>query len=1010
LSHCGNALVGETVIVTFLSPGGEPHAKTLVTNERGSFSCRHLPTSVGDWSVKARYEGGASYPPATAPPEIFSVTPVDTFLTANVSADSVVTGTSLIVQGNLRSQSYLDPTTQILAGRTISLLLYDPSGSLADSLTVTTGQTGRYVFDAVTLPFSGKWGLRLQFAGDANLNPSSTELLYVRARPSAGYAIIAAGKVSGGSGLDSHNKTTDRAYNTFKKRGFTDEEIFYFRYGTPSDPSIIADEVPRQEPDGNGTIGIREAILTWASSKMNSSPGPLYVLFVNHGNTEKFYVDPSAADFEDRIIDPLELDQWVSQLEDSLSEEAAEEPLVFIYGACYSGSFIPALSCEGRRRIIIASADPNEQSFKGPMEGDGVRDGEFFVTQLFASLGDGRNLKRSFQVATAVIEAYTSNASGNGGVSTTPYADDAAQHPLLDDNGDGAGSNDALSTYPGNDGAVSAKVILGYEYTTAEPVRLTSVSATKHLAPDDPDPVLEASVSDSDRLGEIWVAIKPPDFDLGEPPPAASEQREVLVPQLHFDSEPQAGTFWLYDFTKGGFSGFNAPGRYEVLYFVKDAQTGGISALRRSLVYRSLNAGDQPPRSFDLVAPPSASVQNTVLFLDWEDSSDPEGQAVSYTVEISAFDDPLFTKPQFVIEDIDGSGFMIDESVGLNDLTAYLWRVIALDENGNRTYSSQTGSFQTNDTNAWGNYNVLTTIVRNRNDPSTWPPDSWIEIEPYIGKIYNHYYIAMVPLGSYSVDSEAPRFSHEHDDAEVIEESPTTVLQLPEPDPAAVFGTVEDANTLSPLRGATVRLEVITGIHSGTKFTACSEGDGGFYLADLFGAVDYEITVEKNFYVPYQSTLGLPAGENRNVGTIQIGFDDIDSDGLPDSFEQVIADADPQDEIETIWDVFAADDFDGDGMTNGAEFAAATDPTSPESRLRMTSVARQANGDVAITWASQAGVYYEVYYTDDLQTWHDADGPIPASGTGSTSWTDNGSHTTPPPPEAVRRLYRAEVY
>ncbi|MDP2898461.1 MAG: C13 family peptidase [bacterium] len=999
---------GESVVITFVSPSGDSKERTALTDSSGAFSCDYSPSQAGDWIVEARYQEVNSGNTIHAEPKSFSVLSAETYLIADVSASSVVVGAYLAVEGALRAKEYLDPTGGILGGQTIVLTIYDSSGNPVDSRIATTSGTGRYRFSNVSLPSSGKWFVRLRFDGNGSLTPSATQLLPVRARPSAGYAVIVAGQVPGGSGLDSHNKTTDRAYKKFTARGFKDEDIFYFRYGAPSDPSIFPDEKPRQEPGDDGDLGIREAIVTWAKNKMNASNGPLYIVFVNHGNDEKFYVDPSAADFEDRIIRPAELDGWISQLEDGLLGAAAEEEIVFIYGACYSGSFIPGLSRESKRRVVITSADPNEQSFKGPMEEDGVRDGEFFVTQLFAALERGLNLKRSFEVATDVTEAYTSNESGNGGVSDGPYADQAAQHPLLDDNGDGNGTNDALSAYLGNDGAVSAKMILGYDYAADQTARLLSVSPAKHLGPTDGDPVLEATVSDSTRAGEIWVTIKPPKFDLGDPQLGVSEQREIAVPQLHFDSQPTTGTFRLYNFNKEGFSGFNTAGRYEVFYFLKDSETGSLSVLKRSFVYRSLNTADQPPKTFDLLAPGDGSVQNTLLFLDWEDSVDPENQTVSYTVEIST--DSSFAAPEFVIEGVDGSGVMVDELVGLDDLTHYFWRVIAVDSDGNRTPSTQSLSFDTNDTNAWGNYNVLTSIVRNFNDPATWPPGSVIEIQPYIGTIYNHFYTALVPLGDYSVDSEAPEFSHEHDDAQVIEESPTTVLQLPEPNSGTVTGTVKDTATLSSIRGASVCLEVTTGIYTGTKLETFSGDDGGFYLNGLFGAVEYRITVEKNFYSTYQNTFTLTAGENKNIGTVQIGFEDADSDGLPDNFEQLIVDADPGDEINDIWDVHSTDDFDGDDATNGGECAASTDPTSAESFLRIASVCKQPDGTVTMTWTSEPGVYYEIYYTDNPSTWTKADGPIAASVGETTSWTDDGSKTSPPPADATMRCYRVQVY
>ncbi len=1008
LSESGTPLGGQIVIVSFVSPTGDPHDNTVLTDNFGRFFCDYVPSSVGNWVVKAHYEGNAAHSSSQAEPQSFSVTSPDTYLTANLSAGSIVTGTWLSVAGTLKARSNLDPTAGILGNRLIALTIYDPSGTPVESMTVVTSETGRYAFHQVFLNSDGKWNLRVQFQGDADLNPCSTELMPVTARPSAGYTIIVVGKVQGGTGLDSHNKTGDRAYARFKSRGFTDENILYFRYGVPSDLTIIVDEEPRQEPGTGGTMGIREAIVTWAKSRMNLSNGPLYILFINHGNDEKFYVDPSATNFDDRIITPEELDSWISQLEANLTGDAAEEEIVFIYGACYSGSFIPTLSHAGKKRVVITSADPNEQSFKGPMENDGVRDGEFFVTQLFTALSAGLNLKRGFEAATAATEAYTSNSSGNGGVSPTPYADNAAQHPLLDDNGDDVGSNDALSRFPGNDGALSAKIILGYDYSTAEPTQVTFVSSTKFLPPTEPDPVLEAKVSETDTTPEVWLAIKPPGFDLGKPEFTTSEQRELIVPRLEFDYQPMTGQFRWTNFNKDGFTGFDVPGRYEILYFVKDTKNGGISLLKRSFVYRSLDNTDEPPQTFDLIGPADGSMQNTVLFLDWGDSLDPEAQIVSYTVEISS--DPTFVSPEFVIEGINGSGKMIDESVGLGDLTFYHWRVIAVDANGNRRFASQTWSFSTNDTNAWGNYNVLTTIVRNLNNPSTWPPNCSIEVQPYVGTVYNHFYSAMVPLGEYSIDSAAPQFSPEHDDAQVIEESPTTVLQLSDPNKGTVSGVVEHSGTLSPIRGATVSLEVTSGTFTGTTFESFSGNDGSFEISNVFGAVDYEITVEKSFYTPWQDTFALAAGENKSLGTVQIEFNDTDSDGLPDTFEQVIVDADPDDEIDDVGDVLSGDDFDADGASNGAECAAATDPTSDTSFLRIISILEQANGNVTIGWASEVGVYYEVYCTDGFATWTKVGGPIPASSTATTSWTDTGSGPVPPPEEAPKRFYRVQIY
>lgn len=58
---------------------------------------------------------------------------------------------------------------------------------------------------------------------------------------------------------------------------------------------------------------------------------------------------------------------------------------------------------------------------------------------------------------------------------------------------------------------------------------------------------------------------------------------------------------------------------------------------------------------------------------------------------------------------------------------------------------------------------------------------------------------------------------------------------------------------------------------------------------------------------------------------------DTDDDGLPDSFEQAIIDADPSDTIITLTDVLPSDDFDNDGSDNEEEFNRLTDPVDEDS-------------------------------------------------------------------------------
>jgi hypothetical protein len=64
---------------------------------------------------------------------------------------------------------------------------------------------------------------------------------------------------------------------------------------------------------------------------------------------------------------------------------------------------------------------------------------------------------------------------------------------------------------------------------------------------------------------------------------------------------------------------------------------------------------------------------------------------------------------------------------------------------------------------------------------------------------------------------------------------------------------------------------------------------------------------------------------------------DTDSDGLPDAIENQIINADPDDNISNFADVVPGGDYDGDGITNLAEFLAETNAVDPASQTRTDS-------------------------------------------------------------------------
>ncbi len=700
-----------------------------------------------------------------------------TNLSLDLSAQSIEIGQPVTVSGKLIRLPVGEPPVS-MEGQTIALTVRNAQGVVVppEDMTATTDAQGNYNFDIPTNGADpGLYYLSTSFSGSGTLYQSESETKQLVIGNHPGYAIIVQGSLeSDAEGLTAHNKTLARIHSRLEDRGFTNNDsdpnldnIFYFNfdYDSPGNPPGID-----AEPDKNL---IRWAIETWAANKMNTIAAPLYIIMVDHGNRDAFYVN-------DQIISPLELKTWLNTLEGRLDEEAMDEKRCVIIGACYSGSFIPAISKPGR--IIATSAAQDEESFKGPLEPDLIRSGEFFMEEFFHDLSIGRSFKKAFERAADQTEKYTRQGL-NQANSANPYFDSAIQHPLLDDNGDQIGSN-VLSVGFG-DGQIASDLFLGVGATQASgPVDITNVTETLYL---NHSASTEALWAEANNSGTTWIEVRPPSQVLDN----EGGTGQLITPSVRY------GLDWNESRFQNESVVFSESGKHEVFYFhyESDADSNQISSMERSLVYKD-KEDNNPPGAFGLISPTNGSSKKTMLLFDWDDAVDPDpGSKVTYTLMID--DNSDFSSAEFIREEIPISFTYVDLSAGLQDATTYYWRVLAVDPYGARTWSNETTwSFTTNNTNAFPGWVNGTVYNKMTNEPLVGA-----RVNISLGGVYadsaeNGYYLMIVPTGIATLSTSMEGF----------EDTVLTGVRIPEGGVLEIniglLPSGAEADTLAPISSA----------------------------------------------------------------------------------------------------------------------------------------------------------------------------------------------------------------
>jgi hypothetical protein len=144
--------------------------------------------------------------------------------------------------------------------------------------------------------------------------------------------------------------------------------------------------------------------------------------------------------------------------------------------------------------------------------------------------------------------------------------------------------------------------------------------------------------------------------------------------------------------------------------------------MKHSLIYKDLVGNDFAPSAPTLETPINGAITSTVVFFDWSDSTDGDGDAVTYTIEIA--DDSTFSSvsladnqgvcvgghPIYRQQRLEISATFADKEDALCDGQEYSWRVTAVDPYGKHATSSN-ATFNTNNQNA-GQITPISILVK----------------------------------------------------------------------------------------------------------------------------------------------------------------------------------------------------------------------------------------------------------------------------------------------------------
>ena len=323
---------------------------------------------------------------------------------------------------------------------------------------------------------------------------------------------------------DATIKCTIAAYAALMDQGYTPEKIYFLSAGNETD--VDGDGVADVD-NGATNANLEYALKTWAPGADN-----LFIYLVGHGQYGKFEIS------EWETLSAQDFDSWLDSAQNAIPDFVA-----VLYDACRSGSFMSDLQPPvGKMRVLVASAGADERAIFQ------VEGGLSFGFQFFSHLHNGARFYDSFERGKKSVEA----------------AFDSKQNPEIEANGNGDG-NEKI------DKELAEGIQVGLEKVFASEIpRIQSASPPETLAEGATEASIYALNVQGDGITEVFAIIKPPNY--------VSDSPENPVTDLPILQLVPLGNRY-----QGTYTGFTAPGDYNIAIFAKD-ENGSLSLPVQTMV------------------------------------------------------------------------------------------------------------------------------------------------------------------------------------------------------------------------------------------------------------------------------------------------------------------------------------------------------------------------------------------------------------------------------------------